>query len=141
MIQGLQLEDGKYGQRGVATSAWSDEIADFVVGSGIKEMELNDGKGWRGKDLSFLAKLPHLKALTIIDLTIPSVADIHFLRELRALEVITYCQTEIKFASFPHLEDCALEWRLKEPRFLVAERSRGCLSIGMPARMSGLSGI
>lgn len=111
MIKGVQLEDGKYGQRAVATSTWSDEITDFVVRLGIQELELNEGKGWLGKDLSFLAKLPRLKALTIIDLKLPSVAAIHFLPELRALEVTTYCQTEIRFATFPHLEECTLEWR------------------------------
>ncbi|HKS80181.1 MAG TPA: hypothetical protein VJR23_01630 [Candidatus Acidoferrales bacterium] len=111
MIEGITLEDGKYGKRAVATSVWSGEITDFLVDRGIKELELNDGKGWRGSDLSFLAKLPNLHALTIIDLKIPSVEPVHLLPELRALEIITYCKTEIRFEVFSHLEECALEWR------------------------------
>jgi Leucine-rich repeat (LRR) protein len=111
MIEGIQLEDGEYGQRAVATSAWSDEMTDYMLGHGIKELELNEGKGWRGNDLSFLAKLPRLEALTIIDLKIASVAPIHFLPKLRALEVTTYCHTEIRFSTFSQLEECTLEWR------------------------------
>lgn len=113
MIDGIQLEDGEYGRRAVATSAWSDEMTDYLLDNGIVELELNDGKGWRGSDLLFLAKLPQLESFKIIDLKISSVDPIHFLRELRVLEVTTYCQTEIRLSAFPRLEECDLEWRPK----------------------------
>lgn len=113
MIRGVQLEKGKYGCRAVITSAWSMEMADYLLVNKVVELELNDGKGWRGRDLEFLDKLRQLESFKIIDLTISSVAPIHILRELRALEVTTYCQTEIKFSTFPRLEECALEWRPK----------------------------
>ncbi len=113
MVKGVQLENGKYGLRAVATSAWSDEITDLLLRRGVEELELNNAKGWRGDNVSFLAKLPRLEALTIIDLNIRSVAPIHFLSELRALEVITYCRTELRFSTFPRLEECALGWRPK----------------------------
>jgi hypothetical protein len=35
------------------------------------------------------------------------------LTKLRALEITTYCSTEIRFSKFPLLEDCTLEWRPK----------------------------
>ncbi len=111
MIDGIQLEDGRYGRRAVVISAWSQEMTDYLLGHGIKDLELNEGKGWRGSDVAFLAKLPQLVALTIIDLKIPSVAPIHFLPELRALEVTTYCKTAIRFSTFPQLGECTLEWR------------------------------
>lgn len=111
MTHEIQLEDGMYGRRAVITGAWSDEMTDFLVDNGIVELELNDGKGWRGSDLFFLAKLTHLKSFKIIDLKISSVEPIHFLHELRALEVTTYCKTGIRFSAFPGLEECALEWR------------------------------
>jgi Leucine-rich repeat (LRR) protein len=113
MIDGIQIEDGEYGRRAVATSAWSKQMTDYLLDNRIVDLELNDGKGWRGSDLSFLGNLPHLQSFKIIDLRISSVDPIHFLRELRALEVITYCRTEIQFAAFPRLEACALEWRPK----------------------------
>jgi hypothetical protein len=61
MMDGIQLEDGQYGRRAVITSTWSDEMTDYVLRHGIVELELNDGKGWRGNDLQFLAKLPQLE--------------------------------------------------------------------------------
>lgn len=113
MIEGIQLEDGQYGRRAVATSAWSAEMTDYLLANDVVELELNDGKGWHGENLSFLNMLPRLQAFTIIDLNISSVAPIHFLRELRALNVTTYCHTEIDFSAFPRPEECALEWRPK----------------------------
>jgi Leucine-rich repeat (LRR) protein len=113
MIEGIQLEEGAYGRRAVVASAWSAGMVGYLLDNGIVELELNDGKGWRGNDLSFLAELPQLRSLKIIDLRISSVDPIHFLSELRSLQVMTYCQTEIRFSAFPHLMECALEWRPK----------------------------
>jgi len=113
MIDGIRVEDGKYGRRAVATSAWSEEMTDYLLDNGIVELELNVAKGWRGNDLLFLAKLPQLQSFEILDHRFPSVDPIHFLRELRSLKVETYCRTEIRFSAFPRLEQCALEWRPK----------------------------
>jgi hypothetical protein len=123
MIDAVQFEDGEYGRRAVVRSAWSDNVAAYLLSSGIAELELNDGKGWQGGDLGFLTSFPHLKAFTIIDLKIASVMPIHFLHDLAALEVITYCKTEIKFSAFPQLEKCGLEWRPK------AESLFGCSTL------------
>ena len=111
MITGVSIENGVYGPRAVLTAAWSEAIQHFLLENAVAEIELNDGKGWRGKTLDFLSAFPQLRSFKIIDLRISSVEPIHFLRELRALEVITYCKTELRFSAFPHLEKCALEWR------------------------------
>ena len=81
---------------------------------GIVELELNMAKGcgWHGGSLEFLRKLPWLKAFRILDLTFPDVDPIHCLHNLKRLQIMTYCSTEIRFAAFP-LEDCDLEWRPK----------------------------
>lgn len=113
MIEGVQLEDGEYGRRAVVRSAWSEEVTRYLMGNEIVELELNQGKGWCENDLAFLAALPHLKSFRIIDFRISSVEQIHFLHELRALRVMTYCKTEIMFSAFPQLEECGLEWRSK----------------------------
>jgi Leucine-rich repeat (LRR) protein len=113
MIDDVQLVNGEYGLRAVVQSAWSNDMTRRLIDSGIVELELNDGKGWGGNDLAFLAAFPHLKVFKIIDLRISSVEPIHFLHELRTLEVITYCETAIRFPAFPQLEKCSLEWRSK----------------------------
>lgn len=95
----------------VARSAWSDAMAAAVREHGLLEVELNYAKGFAGKDLSFLKDLPGLRVLLLTHRTVDDVSPIHHLRELRVLELNTYCKTEIDFTRFPALEECALEWR------------------------------
>lgn len=111
MATGITLETGKYGLRAVIASPWSEWMTSFLLDKNVSELELNDGKGWLGSELNFLAELPQLLAIRIIDFKIKSVEPIHFLHELRAAEVMTYCKTEMRFSAFPRLEDCGLEWR------------------------------
>lgn len=113
MIDAITLEKGDYGTRAVIGAVWSGDMVKFLLDHGVVELELNDGKGWQGDDLWFLADLPQLRSFTIMDFKIASVEPIHFLHELRHLKVFTYCQTAISFSAFPRLEDCALEWRPK----------------------------
>ena len=54
MIGNVQLERGEYGLRGIVKSEWSDDIAKYLIDHAIVELELNDGKGWRGANLNFL---------------------------------------------------------------------------------------
>jgi Leucine-rich repeat (LRR) protein len=54
-----------------------------------------------------------LASFTIIDFTIADVSPVNLLTSLRALDVNTYCKTELRFSQFPLLENCALEWRPK----------------------------
>lgn len=78
MIDGIRIEEGEYGPRAVVTSAWSAKMTDYLLTNGIVGLELNDGKGWRGNDLSFLIKLPQLVSFEILDLKLSSVDPIHF---------------------------------------------------------------
>src|ERR1700674_5866381 len=110
----VKLEDGEYGRRAVITSKWRSEMSRYLLANDVLELELNYAKGWRGNDLSFLKELPQLRAFKIIDhFGLPDVEPIHYLHELRALDVQTYCKTPIRFSEFPQLEDCGLEWRPK----------------------------
>jgi hypothetical protein len=111
--RGYLLEQGPFGLRAVITSTWREDTLRDLANLPVAEIELNDGKGWRGDDLSFLREFPHLLGFKIIDLTIKSVEPIHALRNLKALDVLTYCKTELRFAEFPRLVECGLEWRPK----------------------------
>ena len=113
MGNGVRFETGTYGLRAVLTGPWSEETAHSVVAHGAVELELNRSKGWRGHDLRFLETLPHLLVFEILDLGIEDVSAIHALHALKALDVNTYCSTEIRFSAFPDLEDCSLEWRAR----------------------------
>ncbi len=113
MIAGVAIESGAHGLRAVLTATWSEALGRYLQEQPVAEIELNHAKGWHGDTLTFLSAFPRLRSLKVIDLTISSVEPIHALRELRALEVTTYCKTELRFSAFPHLEECALEWRPK----------------------------
>lgn len=110
MIGSLKFSNGVFGVRAVIGSAWSAEVAEALSPHAIAEIELNQAKGWRGNDLSFLALFPDLKALDILDLSIRDVSAIHSLHKPRRLGVTTYCKTEIDFSAFPELESCGLDW-------------------------------
>jgi hypothetical protein len=107
------LEDGKYGRRAVLRAGWCDELIGYFARNRIVELELNQAKGWRGDELSFLAALPGLMSLEILDFNIRDVKPIHLLRKLKRLGVTTYCSTEIDFSVFSELESCSLEWRAR----------------------------
>jgi Leucine-rich repeat (LRR) protein len=107
------IENGEYGRRAVLHSHWSDQLINYLAENNVVELELNQGKGWRGSDISFLSSLPDLEAFEILDLNIRDVSPIHHLHKLRRLGVTTYCSTGIDFSAFPELESCGLEWRAK----------------------------
>jgi len=106
-------EKGIYGQKLVVKSLWDDRVENFLKSHDINELELNYAKGWVGKDISFLSRIPNLIALTIIDWNIENITPIHALSSVRYLEISTYCKTKIDFTAFPILEECKLEWRPK----------------------------
>jgi len=65
MNKNIDVEKGKYGLRAVIKSAWSKEYFQILLNNNIVELELNDGKGWRGENLNFLQFLPNLQSFTI----------------------------------------------------------------------------
>jgi hypothetical protein len=109
----VTLEDGKYGSRAVLNANWSDQLIGYLSENEVVELELNQAKGWKGHDLSFLSKLPVLKSFEIFDFNISDIQPIHHLHNLRRLGVTTYCSTQIDFTAFPELVSCGLEWRSK----------------------------
>lgn len=112
-MEGIVIEQGMYGRRAVIISPWREEMTKALLAADVLELELNDGKGWRGTDLRFLNLLPQLKSFKLLDLRIQSIDEIHSLHQLLELELITYSENEIRFSAFPLLQVCALEWQPK----------------------------
>ncbi len=113
MRNDVTLDDGVYGCRAVLRAGWDNSLVGYLTSNQVVELELNQAKGWRGSDLSFLTELPNLKLFEIFDFSIKDILPIHSLRELRTLGITTYCSTEICFSAFPNLQSCGLEWRPK----------------------------
>lgn len=70
-----------------------------------------------------------LQLINILHMKISSVDPIHLLRELRALEVTTYCKTEIGFSAFPRLEQCVMEWRRKAASLFDCTTLKKCFFV------------
>ena len=106
------IEEGMYGPRIVVTGPWSEATLEALVSSGARELELNYAKGWTGSDIAFIRELPQLEALNVTHLTLKDIRPVNALHSLRYLKISTYCKTELDFASWPSLEECALDaWR------------------------------
>jgi hypothetical protein len=109
-MSNIEFEKGEYGIKATIKTVWQDSFLKLLIENEVKELELNDGKGWRGNDVNFLQWLPNLKALTIIDFDIKSIEAVHYLSELQKMDISTYCKTPINFDSFQKLTECGFEW-------------------------------
>lgn len=110
MNNSIEFENGFFGSKAIIKGIWQDPYLEIFNERGVQELELNDGKGWRGNNIEFIKSLTKLKSLTIIDLKIKSLESIHYLKELKKLKLITYCNKPINFSNFPELEQCDFEW-------------------------------
>jgi Leucine-rich repeat (LRR) protein len=110
----IEYEQGRYGRQATVKTQTSPALIAELKSNELEALYLNDALGWSG-DLSFLSGLPHLKSLRLLALAKESfggtLEPIHSLHELRALEVFTRCRSEIRFAEFPQLQNCGIEWR------------------------------
>jgi hypothetical protein len=106
----IEFENSRYGIKAIIKGVWQDTYLKLLLDKGVQELELNDGKGWRGDNVDFLKFLSNMKSLIIIDFSIKSIEPIHNLSELLKLEISTYSKTPINFKAFPKLVECSFEW-------------------------------
>lgn len=111
MPANIEFENGEHGKRAVITGPWDDGLLPTLEKACISELELNQGKGWSGNSIDFVAYLPQLKVLVIRDFRISSIEPVHHLQNLVTLRISTYCKTPIRYDSFPKLKEVEIEWR------------------------------
>lgn len=111
MVEDIVFQKGRLGLRAVIKGSWLAGYRDVLLEREVKELELNDGKGWRGgQSIDFLHSLPDLKSLTLLDFKLKSVEAIHSLSRLEQLNLSTYASTAVNFSCFPNLVSCDFEW-------------------------------
>lgn len=110
MSNNIIFEKSLYGTKAIISGIWDDIYIDSMYKNNVSEIEINDGKGWKGNTLEFLKHFPSLKSLIIIDLKIQSVDSIYYLKKLKNLQLITYSKDPINFLVFTELESCDFEW-------------------------------
>lgn len=110
MSDSIEFENGLFGTKAVIRGGWQDVYLALLLEEGVQELELNDGKGWRGENVDFLQFIPNLRSLILIDFRIKSIGAIHFLNRLLKLKISTYSKTPVNFNVFPNLVECSFEW-------------------------------
>lgn len=106
----IEFEQGQFGPKATIRVAWHDSLLIMLIDRDIRELELNIGKGWRGRQIEFLKELPQLRSLTILDQTLNLIDPVHSLHELVNLHLETYSDVPVDFSAFPSLTDCWFEW-------------------------------
>jgi len=106
----IDFEQGQFGTKAIIRVKWHDSLLHLLLNRDIQELELNIGKGWRGKSIEFLQELPQLKSLTILDETLDLIEPIHCLSELVDLHLSSYSDIPVNFSAFPKLTKCWFEW-------------------------------
>jgi len=112
-MSSVEIAAGKHGPRAVLHAPWSGEAEEAVRRAGARELELNLAKGWRGSDLSFLARIPPLLAIEVLDGALEDDSGIHAQRGLRSIHLDTYAENELRLDELPDLESVSLNWRRK----------------------------
>lgn len=107
----IEFTNNDFGVHATITGEWQDSFYDLFKEKNVKSLELNRAKGWKGKEINFLKEIDNLVSFSILDFQIQSVLPIHNLKNLKKLEVITYCKTTLDFSAFPKLEHCSIKWR------------------------------
>ncbi|HAL45873.1 MAG: hypothetical protein A2Y12_14590 [Planctomycetes bacterium GWF2_42_9] len=105
------IENSKYGKRLILCSKLTEEVVRYCIQNDIKELELNWAKGFKSDDLALLKDLSQLEAFDICDYTIKDISGIGSLRNLKELNISTYCKTQIDLSNFTQLESLSLFWR------------------------------
>ena len=59
----IDFEQGQFGTKATIKVKWHDSLLELLINRDIRELELNIGKGWRGKNIEFLKELPQLQSL------------------------------------------------------------------------------
>jgi len=122
----MLIEEGSYGPRVVLTrEPTPDELAKLRARA-VLEVVMNDGLGWRGTSVAFVAELPWLRALELRSIVVKieddsAVSDLH---ELVKLALDTYCTNAIDFSGMPLLERLSYIWRKRTSGLATLRRLR-----------------
>jgi len=106
----IDFEQGQFGTKATIKVPWHDSLLELLLKHDIRELELNTGKGWRGKNIEFLKEFSMLRSLTILHQSLDLIEPIHYLHELVDLHLTTYSDIPVDFSAFPKLTDCWFEW-------------------------------
>lgn len=102
-------------REGVDLHEWGPDVVHFMSERGIEDLHLNQARGWRGSDISFLSKMPFVKCLSIIDSQINDLSPLYDLPRLKTLNLAVAARTPLDFTRFPSLRSVQLQdWSVRQ---------------------------
>jgi hypothetical protein len=122
----MLIEEGSYGPRAVLIREPTPDDLTKLRDRAVLEVVVNDGVGWRGASVAFVAELPWLRALEVRSIVVKiaddsAVSDLH---ELVNLALETYCTNAIDFTGMPLLERLSYMWRRRTSGLATLRRLR-----------------
>ncbi|MBP9760766.1 MAG: leucine-rich repeat protein [Candidatus Magasanikbacteria bacterium] len=106
------IEPGLYKDQIILTGSWTKDVEAYIRQHGITELCLNHAKGWTGDSIDFLETIAdQIEVFTLLDFHIKDITPIHLLRNLKSIDIQTYCNTKLDFSNFPKLKKCGFYWR------------------------------
>lgn len=98
---------------------WKDSFIEDLP-SGTIALMLNYMYGFRGEDLSFVAKIPRLKTLSIVGYHDRTYKNLSFPPELESVQLDIRSSTKIDFSNLKHLKSASLSWNQQTESILLA---------------------
>jgi len=105
-----KIQPGVSGRSLALLGPWEPEFRISMLSLGIRELECNSAKGWRGNNIDFVRELPWLEGFSLTSYKISDFSPLHNLNSLVYLSIAGHGKGLIDFSSFPKLECCFLEW-------------------------------
>jgi hypothetical protein len=105
----LESEDGVSSVL-VPRGAWTPECALRLSVGDISSLRLAESFGFRGADLSFLARFPHLRSIEVYSSCVTDIDPIASLPCVEVLGLQTKARTVLSASDFPSLRVAKLSW-------------------------------
>jgi Leucine-rich repeat (LRR) protein len=103
------IEEQEKGRKLILKSAWSADIAQFMLASDIRWLELNTVKGWKDTSVEFLREIDWLERLDLIPWGVIEVSAVETLTKLEYLNVGVRWAGSVDFSKLVRLEHCFLD--------------------------------
>jgi len=95
----------------VVTEGWSDQLADLVNSGQVDGVVLSSTNGRWGSGIEFLADVPSLRHLILVNLLERNVEPLQHLTHLQSLTLNAYATSPLDFSYLESLAQAYIEWR------------------------------
>lgn len=87
---------------------WTKALEKYVIDNRVEGLYFN-ASAWNGDNLDFLANVPFVRYVQIIDTDLKSIGGLNALPNLEYLSVRAFCKTKLNFPAW-NLKECYFEW-------------------------------